>query len=106
MNKREDETRVVGIGWYRAEQWSRLLEASVDRDDLESSHAEWEAGAKLRLAEFRATGVVVERFDVDVEDLVRWCDATGCALDGRARARYVAERLRARDSQRPSGPVD
>ena len=32
---------VLGVAWYRAADWNRLLEMSEDRDELESSHAEW-----------------------------------------------------------------
>jgi len=98
-NATHDVSRVVGIAWYRADQWARLHEVSVDRAELEPSYASWEAGANRRLQELRARGLEVQRFDVDVEALVRWCELEGCEVDGRARSRYVAEGLRARDSR-------
>jgi hypothetical protein len=86
---------VVGIAWYRADQWAWLHGASIDRGDLEVTHEEWERGANKRLRELRAKGLPAQRFDVDVEDLIRWCELEGCAVDGRSRSRYVAEKLRA-----------
>jgi hypothetical protein len=28
----------VGVGWYRAQEYQRLLDISVDADDLDESH--------------------------------------------------------------------
>lgn len=35
------EERVMGIAWYRPEQWPRLREVSADIEGLEETHAEW-----------------------------------------------------------------
>ena len=53
-NATHDVSRVVGIAWYRADQWARLHEVSVDRAELEPSYTSWEAGANRRLQELRA----------------------------------------------------
>lgn len=95
-----DSGTIVGLAWYRPDQWARLHEVSVDRADLETGYTSWKDGAKRRLQELRAIGLEVRRFDVDVEELVRWCEVEGCDVDGRARSRYVAEMLRVRDSGR------
>jgi len=44
-----DAGTVVGIAWYRADQWARLHEVSVDGADLEPSYTAWEERAKRRL---------------------------------------------------------
>lgn len=102
MNKNDRTTpnpgTIVGVTWYRPDQWARLFEVSVDRAGLEPSFESWEAGAKHRLQELRERGLDVRRIDVEVEALVRWCEVEGCELDGRARAQYVAEMARARSA--------
>ena len=32
---------VVGIAWWRPQDWNRLREISDDRQNLEDSHREW-----------------------------------------------------------------
>ena len=36
---------VMGVVWYRRDQWDRLLEISSDRSELENTHEEWKAVA-------------------------------------------------------------
>ena len=90
---------VLGVGWYRPEQWALLLAQSVDRDELESTHAEWLASAEASLDKIRAAGPNPIKIDVDVEDMITWCGKQGIPLDGNARAQYIADQTRLRDQQ-------
>lgn len=95
---REPEVKtVMGCAWYRAEQWDRLREISVDRDDLEETHAEWVANVEETLREMRKAGMLVQKVEVDVEELLAWCQASQLDVDGEARAQYAGEMLRQRD---------
>jgi hypothetical protein len=87
----------MGCAWYRAEQWDRLREISVDRDDLEETHAEWVANVEETLREMRKAGMLVQKVEVDVEELLAWCQASQLDVDGEARAQYAGEMLRQRD---------
>lgn len=84
----------VGFAWYRPDQWSRLLDISIDRDDLENTHAEWEGVATEQFRELLAQGVAVEKIDVDVEELKEWCLDHASLVDASARANFVAMKLR------------
>jgi len=88
---------VTGCAWYRAEQWERLREVSVDGEDLEETYAEWVASAEESLRKMRQVGIYAEKIEVDVEELLAWCRAQGREVDGAARAAYAAEMLRRRD---------
>jgi hypothetical protein len=85
--------RVVGVAWYRPDQWQRLLEVAADSDSLHNTHPEWEIEATVRLQDLRNMGISVYRVDVDVEELLRWCNERDLELDGAARSRFVAEKL-------------
>ena len=87
----------LGIAWFRLEQWSRLLEISEDREDLEETFAEWESLAEEKLRDLRAQGLDAEKVTIDLEELLAWCKSRGLSVDGRARSQYVAELLRKRD---------
>jgi hypothetical protein len=87
----------LGIAWFRPEQWSRLLEISEDRADLEETFAEWEGLAEEKLRGLRAQGLAVEKVTIDVEEFLAWCKSRGLSVDASARSQYVAEVLRKRD---------
>jgi hypothetical protein len=87
---------VMGCAWYRADQWDRLCEISVDGEKLEETHAEWMASAEESLREMRNMGMRVDKVEVDVEELLAWCKARQLDVDGGARAKYAAEMLRQR----------
>jgi hypothetical protein len=87
---------VTGCAWYRAEQWERLREIAADRDELEASYDDWAAHAEESLRQMREAGIDAEKVVIDVEELLAWCQAQGCDVDGGARARYAAEVMRQR----------
>jgi hypothetical protein len=90
---------VLGVGWYRPEQWALLLAKSVDRDQLESTHAEWLAQAETSLDRIRAAGQNPVKIDIDVEDMIAWCAKQGIPMDGDARSQYIADQTRLRDQR-------
>ena len=88
---------MIGVAWYRINQWQRLRAVSIDADNLEDTYEEWLREAEQKVAEFGALGLRVEKVDVDVEQLIAWCNERGLKLDGGARSMYVTERLCQRD---------
>jgi hypothetical protein len=96
----EEEDRkpkmVTGCAWYRAEQWDRLREISTDRDRLEQTYEEWVASAEESLRNMRKAGIYAKKIDVDVKELLAWCEAMDREVDGEARAAYAADMLRQR----------
>lgn len=91
----------LGIAWYRPEQWQRLREISTDKDVVEETHAEWVQNAKRALKKLRRQGIEPVKVDVDVEELLRWCESQHIPVDGNARSTYVAEKLRELSNSKP-----
>ena len=91
-------TTKVGIAWFRKEQWSRLLSVSTDRDNLEKTFDEWSRAAEKQLTAMKAAGKEIEKIDVDVEELINWCEKKNVPIDGKARARFAAEKFRQKDA--------
>ena len=87
---------VTGYAWYRAEQWDRLREISVDRDELQERYEDWLAYAESAVEEMRQEGMHAEKIEVDVDELLAWCQAEGLEENGQARAQYAAEAMRQR----------
>jgi hypothetical protein len=88
----------AAIAWYREDQWERLREISADRDQLDDTYAEWVVKAEEVLRHLAEQGMNIEKVEIDLEDLQRWCAAQGIPVDSRARASYAAEKARERDS--------
>ena len=87
----------IGVAWYRREQWDRLLEISSDRDELEDTYDEWVAMAEKRVKELGQHGYMLRKVDVDVEELVSWCNSLNRPVDGTARTEFVILKLREQD---------
>ena len=100
---RSRKAAVIGLAWYRPEQWQRLRQVSADGEDLEESYFEWVSVASARFQEAQELGVDIRKVDVDVEDLVEWCKRRGLPLDGEARVSYVIDRIEQLCRRHPSG---
>jgi len=94
--KRPGKKLVVAVAWYRPEQWSRLVEICLDAPALDGSYEGWVRNATQSFDRYTAAGMTLERVDVDVEQLLAWCEAHGRAVDGEARSAYAAHLLKQR----------
>jgi hypothetical protein len=94
------ERSVIGVAWYRREQWNRLREISSDRDKLEESYDEWLRNAVNALENLRAAGIDPAKVDVDTEELLEWCRSKGQPVNGRSRSIFAAKRIRHPDKGR------
>jgi hypothetical protein len=81
---------VVGVAWYRKEDWPKLLAVSADRDNLEDTFDEWCRGAQQLLLRLVSEGVEARKVDVELDNLIAWCRNEHRPLDGAARANYVS----------------
>lgn len=90
---------VLGIAWYRKEQWNRLLEVSADREELEDNYDDWLRTAEGTLKKLKRAGTEIVKVDIDVNKLVAWCVVTKRTLDGSARAEYVSKLLSESDDR-------
>ncbi len=87
------EPVVVGIAWYRAEQWSLLRSLAADAEKLEETHAEWLANATKAVEEMQSRGIAVRKVDVNVRELATRCQARGRPLNAGSRATFVGEKI-------------
>ena len=97
MSRTNNETQIVtGVAWYRPEQWQRLREISEDVDNLEETYDAWLQTAERMLRNGIPAGVVVEKIDIDVEEVLAWCNVRGLPMNASSRTQFVAERVRQR----------
>ena len=87
---------VTGVAWYRPEQWARLREVSEDVDNLDETYEAWVQTAEQLLRDGIPDDVTVEKIDIDVEEVLAWCNVRGLPMNAESRSRFVSERLRQR----------
>lgn len=82
---------IIGVGFYRREQWPLFLATAVDKDNLEDTYDEWLEGLKRSLIILRAEGADPVKVDVDMEELLAYCAEHGLENSGKARSQFFAE---------------
>src|ERR1700730_11973354 len=91
MKKNSNESKIVtGVAWYRPEQWQRLREVSEDVDNLEETYEAWLKTAERMIADGIPGDVRVEKIDVDVEEVLAWCNVHGLPMNASSRSRFVS----------------
>jgi len=88
---------VLGVAWYRRDQWGRLLEISSDRAELEDTYDKWKAVAEENLGNLAKHGYKLRKVEIDVEELLIWCNSQNRAVDGDARTEFTVVKLRESD---------
>jgi catechol-2,3-dioxygenase len=95
MNRTSNESEIVtGIAWYRPEQWERLREVSEDVENLEETYEEWLQKAERLLHEGIPADLTIEKVDLDVEEVLAWCNFHGLPMNAQSRSKYVSEMIR------------
>ena len=92
-NKKE---AVFGIAWYKSEQWELLKKISLDADQLENTYVEWLEFAQKKLLELQAMGYKFEKVEVDVGELLAWCNERSLPVNSDSRAEFVTFKLQNR----------
>jgi hypothetical protein len=85
----------IAVAWYRADQWAQLLQVSADAGDLESTYEQWHEQATRKMKLFRAQGMNVHEVPIDVDELLKWCEAQDRPVDAEARASFVLAKIEA-----------
>lgn len=81
---------IVGIAWFREDQWQWLRALAADPEALEPTHAAWVAIAEKTMRDLAKHGVTAQKVNVDVYALHAWCVEQRRPLDSAARAEYVS----------------
>ncbi len=90
-NKSDMKDMVIGIGFYRREQWPLLLETSVDAHILGKTYDEWLDVLDSSIEKIRAHGIEPELIDVDVNELLVFCEKQGIKNNAETRSRFIRE---------------
>ena len=93
MSAQQNDEPIVPIAWYKPSQWERLEEIAPDIKQACQSYEDWHAAITRAMNRLRRQGRRAEKVEVDVEELLAWCQAQDRPVDSAARAEYAAARL-------------
>ena len=79
---------VLGVAWYKPEQWDRLLDISSDRAELENTYDEWKVAAEENLVNLAQHGYKLRKVHIDVERLLICCNSQNRAVERDARTEF------------------
>jgi hypothetical protein len=94
MTRKKQSRSIVGIAWYRPEQWVELKEFSEDRDNMDPTHEAWKTGAEKVMHELRSKGERVEPVDFDLDEFKMWCRTNTKRPTAAARSEFASIKLR------------
>ncbi len=81
---------VLGIGFYRSDQWPLLLKTAADSHILEKTYDEWLEVLDSSIGKIRANGLEPQLVEVDVEELLAFCKKEGLPNNASTRARFIS----------------
>jgi hypothetical protein len=91
---RDSKTLIMGVSWYRPEQWERLREISEDKENFALSYDDSRVESEQKIRDLEAQGIRPVKVDVDVEALLTWCTAQGLAVTPETRTKFMMNTLR------------
>src|SRR5215475_14446677 len=91
---RDRKTLIMGVSWYRPEQWDRLREISEDKATFDTSYEESLKEWEKKIQDLEAQGIRPIKVEVDVEELLTWCSTQGLAVTPETRTKFMMNMLR------------
>jgi hypothetical protein len=79
---------MLGIAWYRGENYGRLLDIFEDSDNLPATYEEWFVRAEASRKTLEADGARVICVDIDPDKFSKWCTENGRKPNSRARIEF------------------
>ena len=91
---RDSKTLIMGVSWYRPEQWDRLREISEDKENFALSYEDSLVESEQKIQDLEAQGIRPIKVEVDVEALWTWCTTQGLSVTPETRTKFMMNTLR------------
>lgn len=82
---------IVGIGFYRREDWERLLASASDRKNLEDTYDEWLKNFHKLVKNLRAIGIKPKKVCFTLDELLDYCKKKGLKNNSKTRSEFFCE---------------
>lgn len=84
-----DGVHIVGIPWYRAEEYDACMAIMSDRAKLHTNYHLWRIEAESREKQTVRLGKTVVRVFIDPKEFPGWCRERGLDIDASARSLFA-----------------
>jgi hypothetical protein len=91
---RDSKTLIMGVSWYRPEQWERLREISEDKETFALPYEASLVESEKKMQDLEVQGIRPIKVEVDVEALLTWCTTQGLAVTPETRTKFMMNTLR------------
>jgi hypothetical protein len=82
---------ILGIAWYRREDYPILLNLFSDRAILPATYDDWFKRAENLMDQLKTSGFAFQRVYIDPQTFPAWCAARGLDVNAEARSRFASE---------------
>lgn len=79
----------IKLAYYRKEDWKRFIKISDDRDSMHATWKEWHKAFLKLKKELISQGFQVKVVEIDLDELIIYCQIRGVKNDGKTRSQFV-----------------
>ncbi|MCK5707591.1 MAG: hypothetical protein KAI43_08050 [Candidatus Aureabacteria bacterium] len=76
-----DKKNLVGISWFRPEQWDTLRKISSEYGGFKETYEEWERSAASHYKKLKKLGFNVQKKYIDASKLHKWYEDSKTLID-------------------------
>ncbi len=91
---RDKKNLVMGVSWYRPEQWELLQEMVEDKKLFDMTYEESVVDSENKIRQLEAQGYRPVKVEVDVEEMLTWCSDQGLSVTPENRTKFMMTKLR------------
>jgi len=84
------QIKVVGMAWYKEEDYGTLRDLFEDGDKLPLTYAQWLQKAQSGFDELTASGHLVVKAYIDPESFGDWCHRAGYGVNAEGRKHFAS----------------
>ena len=93
MSAFDSRLRVIGISWFREEDYAAIRAVSEDGHKIPSKWKDWLKGAEEMEQKAIQSGNTVERINIDPDTFPDWCKKNGVGINREGRQKFIAMTL-------------
>ena len=90
---KSNSDKVIGIAWYKKEQWFILRQVIENPNDIENTYEEWLNNAINLRKTLIDSGLTVEEVEIDIQDVISWCKKDNKTINSKNITEYVVFKL-------------
>ena len=90
---KSNSDKIIGIAWYKKEQWFILRQVIENPNDIENTYEEWLNNAINLKKTVIDSGLTDEEVEIDIQDVISWCNKDNKTINSKNITEYVVFKL-------------